>query len=436
MSADVQTYPEAAAQAVRNVHAQHPSPYYGYIRSGLNQKIYLFPQLEDARNWFGQHVQLQPDHEYAAVFAASNLQAPITGMEHFRRTAVGCVPIGNWWPFLAGLPLGALGGYFFHDPISKGVERLKTKMAGDPYVGGPWMDLAGQDDGGFSGGYSDGYSDGYRVGGPDYGGYADGYRDYSIGCPIGAEGDDAARRSTWPQTKALIQSAIDDVMREAANYPTEAYVWKLEAPSAPYAGSAPGSVIMAEGTTIVVPFSSQGEALNYLREVAQTRPVALALFERSSPHWPNPVAWRKSSEPDHASVIAQYVASRSATHASGVHMGADVYMGADTVMGAALAEVRRRAQQLADKRAGNVIGVIHTLKDGLWHTLAFRSSNDADDWLGTATSDPASYTYAAYYDKDDFQWPHPVNEKIGGARAPHRPGTVTRDRPATTSGAW
>jgi len=459
VGAEGQSYPEVAARAVQSVHAQNRSPLYGYIRSGVNQKIYLFPRLEDARAWFDQHVQLHPDHDYAAVFSASNLRAPIAGMEHFQRANVSGDHVGSLWPFLLGLPLGGLGGYFlrrWQEPAGTQVVPLREavrpllpgqqpapKTAGE-YVGGPWLDLVGQDLDGYNNGYG-GYSigcppgvGGYSIGcppgvggpwldltGQDYNDGDDGSGGYSVGCPPLVGAVDA-----WPQTKALIQSAIDDVTREAANHPAEAYVWVLDAPtSASYAGRTEGSVVTLEGTTNVVPFSSQGEALNYLREVAQTRPVALAMFERSSAHWPNPVAWRKSREPEHESVIAQRVANRSPTQTSGT------YTGADTMVGAAVDDVRRRAQALAERRAGNVIGVIHTSKDGLWHVLAFRTADDADDWLGTATQEPASYTYAAYYDKQDFQWPHPVNEKIGGTQAPSRPGSIRREV-GTTSGEW
>jgi hypothetical protein len=99
----------------------------------------------------------------------------------------------------------------------------------------------------------------------------------------------------------------------------------------------------------------------------------------------------------------------------------------------ALDDLRARAEALAAKRAGVVIGVIHTSRDGLWHTLAFRSEDDADDWLDTATQDPASYTYASYFNKSDPRfWPHAVIEKISGMRSP--PGTDIR-RPVT-SGRW
>ena len=419
VGADGQSYPEVAAAAVRSVHAQHRSPFYGYVRSGINQKIYLFPQLDDASAWFGQHVQLQPDHDYAAVFSAANLRGPIAGMEHFMRTTVGCVPnvgcdpqVGSWWPFLLGLPLGGLGGYALRrwqepDSAKELVPSLQDAVrpllppspapkVPDETVGGPWLDLVSPNYG-----YSDGYGESPLVGGPWF----------DI---VGAQADDDRRRS-WPQTKMLIESAISDVTSHAANYPAAAYVWTLDAPaSSPYAGRSPSSVVILEGTTNIVPFSSQGEALKYLREVAQTRPVALAMFERSSEHWPNPVAWRKSDQPDHESVIAQHVASKTPTQASGD------YIGADTVIGAAIDDVRRRAQTLANKRAGNVIGVIHTSKDGLWHTLAFRSADDADDWLNTATQDQNAYTYAAYFDKDGDSWPSPYIEKIGGVREPRR----------------
>jgi len=431
---DGQSYPEVASRAVRSIHAQRRSPYYGYVRSGINQRIYLFPRLEDARSWFSQHVQLQPDHDYAAVFSASNLSAPIAGMEHYMNTSVSGDHVGNWLPFVLGLPLGGVGGYFFRRwqestgralpflPASRfpapppAAPALPPAASGDPYVGGPWLDMVGQDYG--YGGYSDGYSDGYggysdSVGGPwlDIAGP-------SVGGPwldiVGAESDDAARRRSWPQTRALIQSAIDEVRGYASSYPTEAYVWVLHAPEAPTASRVPGAVVIMEGTTEVLPFSSQSLALDYLRQVAQTRPAALAMFERSSQHWPNPTAWRKSDDPEHAAVIAQHVASRSTTQASGA------YVGASTVIGAAIDDVRRRAQQLAERRAGDVIGTIHTSKDGLWHTLAFRSADDADDWLNTATQDQDAYTYAAYFDKEGDSWPSPYIEKIGGFREPIR----------------
>ena len=464
VGAEGQSYPEVASQTVRRIHSQQRSPLYGYLRSGIREKIYLFNLLEDARAWFDQHMRTQPDHDYAAVFSAANLSAPIAGMEHFNRTTVGCVPpyvgcdahVGNWWPFFLGLPLGGAAGYFlrrwqepesaraqvptlrdaarplFAPQASQAPAPPPPQSSGDPYVGGPWLDIVGQQYGDFgSFATADDYGYGYAdpavggpwldIAGPQVGGPWLDIAGPQVGGPwldiVGAQADDAARRRSWPQTKALIDSAIADVTSYATSFPAaEAYVWSLDAPvSGPYTSQS-GAIITPEGTTNVVPFSSQVEALKYLREVAQTKPVALAMFERSSPHWPNPIAWRKSDEPEHAQVIAQHVASRSPTQTSGT------YAGADTVIGAAIDDVRRRAQSLADRRAGNVIGVIHTSKDGLWHTLAFRTADDADDWLNTAAQDQASYTYAAYFDKEGDSWPAPYIEKIGGFRPARQTG--------------
>ena len=136
--------------------------------------------------------------------------------------------------------------------------------------------------------------------------------------------------------------------------------------------------------------------------------------------------WHKDDDPSYAGLIAQQIAkwATRATRTAGDY---------GTSIGTAIGDVRDRAQSLATRRAGDVVGVIHTSRDGLWHTLAFRSTDDADDWLGTATQDPAGYTYAAYYDKQDYSWPHPVNEKLGGAAAQARPGSTIRREIATTS---
>lgn len=462
VGAEGQSYPEVASRAVQSVHAQQRSPFYGYTRSGMNQKIYLFSRLEDARAWFDQ-AQIQPDFGYVAVFSAANLRAPITGMEHFASANVSGDQVGNWWPFLLGLPLGGLGGYFlrrwqeqnpgqalpFVPPGKLPPPQIPQtavppppptapKTSGDPwlthqnlvgqdegyddgngyavgcppYVGGPWLDLVGQDYG-----YDVGQDEDYD--GDE--GYGDGY---SIGCPpwVGAS-------RPYAQTKALIDAAIAEVQRMDASYPAAVYVWRLDAPStSPYGGRAESSVIMTAPTTIVAPFSSQAEGLKYLREAAQSRPVALAMFERSSRHWPNPIAWRTGDQPQDEQVIAQHISSQAPpTQSSGT------YAGAETGVDSAVNEVRRRAQQLAERRAGNVIGVIHTSKDNLWHVIAFRSADDADDWLNTATQDQNAYTYAAYFDKEGDSWPQPYIEKIGGFR---QPKSSQRFRRAGTVGEW
>jgi hypothetical protein len=232
---------------------------------------------------------------------------------------------------------------------------------------------------------------------------------------------DVARRRSWPQTQALIQSAIREVQDANAQAPSQAYVWSLDPPGP---SSMPG--VEMTGTTMIVPFSSHAQALDYMRERIQTPHVALALFDTSM-RWPNPTNWTKSDEPAYEPLIAQQVARYQSARMAGDYSSR-------TTVGAALDDVRRRAQSLAERRAGSVVGVIHTSKDGLWHTLAFRTSDDADDWLGTATHDPAAYTYAAYYDKDDYSWPHAVNEKIGGARPAAQAGPPIRRDVATTSG--
>lgn len=248
-------------------------------------------------------------------------------------------------------------------------------------IGGPWLDIADPDLG-----------CGYTIGGP--------WLDI-----VGAQVNDRARRREWPQTKALIHSAINEV-RDMANWrPAGAYVWSLDPPSA-----SPSPHLTLEGVTNIEAFATPAEALDYMRQRIQTPHVALAIFDRRGSHWPNPTNWTKSDDPAYESVIAQQIERAAPTRMAG-------YIGAAAPqLSVVLDDVRARAGSIANKRAGSVVGVIHTTKDGLWHALAFSDSDAADDWLGLATQDPAAYTYAAYFDKEDFQWPHPVNEKIGGPR--------------------
>jgi hypothetical protein len=487
--ADPQSYQQAASRAIKSVHGQANSPFYGYLRTGNAQKIYLFPLQNDVAAWFSTVSQTYPDHDYAAVFSSMNLDTPVPGLEHFasQGTTVGCgcphagATVGNWLPLALGLPLAGVAGYFLRRWQEQNPGRTlplipagtlqppkipPTAMASTPSMGhgivgnplpdneygygypriGQWVDIVGQ--GAPAPLLSDYLSYGMPLGSltPQERALIDDIgtrvRDF-LTTPIeqlppeqqqlahalvGASA--SAAPSSWPQTKALIDAAIGDIQGYVASYPTAAaYVWTLDAPSrGPYTGSTPGSVVMLDGTTNIVPFSSQPEALAYLREVAQTHPVAMAMFERSSPHWPNPTAWRKSDSPDDAPLIAQFVASRApgSTQMSGTYAGA--------VIGSAIDDVRARAQDLAAKRDGAVVGVIHTSQDGLWHTIAFRSLDDADDWFGSATQNAATYTYAAYFDKNDVQWPYPINEKIGGAPPPRPAGEPIRRDVATTSG--
>ncbi|HMG13454.1 MAG TPA: hypothetical protein VK571_09770 [Gemmatimonadaceae bacterium] len=279
----------------------------------------------------------------------------------------------------------------FHTAIAE--TGSAVKVSGDWYnieepsyaVGGPWLDIADPD--------------------PDWG--------YTIGGPwvdiVGAQVNDHSRRRAWPQTRALIHSAINEVSDMANWRPAGAYVWSLDPPSA-----SPSPHIVLEGITSIEAFASPAEALDHMRQRIQTPHVALAIFDRRSAHWPNPTNWTKSDDPAYEPVIAQHIQRAAPTRTAGSYVGGDVPW--QTTIGAALDDVRARARSIANKRAGSVVGVIHTTKDGLWHALAFSDTDAADDWLGLAAQDPVAYTYAAYYDKEDFQWPHPVNEKIGGTR--------------------
>jgi len=419
------SYPEVASRAVMHAAQQAPSPLYGYYRLGGQQKVYLFGAITDAQQWIGSIVHGQSPYEYVAVFSASDLSRPVPGLESFSHAAVSGTYVGQLLPFLLGLPLGGAAGYFLRrwqedNPgralpgVPAGVLKAPNvppavpKTSGDyvggpwldiaaPYVGGPWLDVIGPQVGGpwldiepimpYGADIADPWLP--WLAGDTYAGASYGYdRPYHVE-------SEADRRRRWPQTRALIESAKREAVDFNASYPAAALVWSLDS-------SGPSSVPGAQmtGTTMTMPFSSYAEALDYMRSRMQTPHVALALFDTASPHWPNPVSWTKSDDP----VSAQIIAERTGTVPR-----------VSAAVGSAIDDVRDRAQSLAARREGDVIGVIHTSTDGLWHTLAFRSSDDADDWLGTATQDPAAFTYAAYYDKQDFSWPHPVNEKVGGS---------------------
>lgn len=444
-----QSYPAAAARAVRQVHPQNPSPVYGYLRAGLQQKIYLFQALDDARGWVTMLPRGQEPYDYAAVFVATDLTQPVRGLESFSSPASsGDTHVGQLLPFFLGLPFGALGGYFFRKwqegrlgqgPLRISPDEVPTpvipelpsgpmKISGDYAVGGPWYDMESA---------GDPWLDVPPVVGCPHDDSLDqdDDNDYTIGGPwldvIGVQEDDRARRLSWPQTRGLIQSAIQEVTDASRMAPAGAYVWSLE-PASPEAFS-PTARITLEGTTYIESFPSVADALEYMRSRIQTPHVALALFDPRSRHWPNPTNWTKSNDPIYEPVIAQQAAKYAPVRAAGAYVGA---IPRAPTIGTALNEVRTRAQSIANKREGRVIGVIHTTKDGLWHALAFSTSDDADDWFGTSTEDPSSYTYAAYYDKDDYLWPHPLNEKIGGARTPARLGRPIRRAPGTIAGAW
>ena len=548
------SYPEVAARAVANAAQQSPSPVYGYHRAGAQQKVYLFGTIADAHGWFAAIAQGQAQpYDYVAVFAATDLTRPVAGLESFGHTVVsGDAYVGNMLPFFLGLPLGALGGYFYGGWRERNPGKWIPGISGDPYVGGPWVDLAAPVVGGpwvdlaspvvggpwldidapIVGGpwldiaspvvggpwldieapivgwdhhhklhhthagpitspeqlaasspgpvtsFSDPwastapspeqslyeqadilfwqrtkYKVGERLNPADpqdaammpawHAAYADVVAAHAGGAPqvaawlemitpydnpflawrasVGTSTYDrphhveseAERRRRWPQTQALIESAKREVRDYQAQYPAVAWVWSLD-PSGP--STVPG--VELGGTTVVTPFSSYAQALDFMRSRIQTPHVALAAFDTASPHWPNPMNWTKSDDPAYEPIIAQRVAS--GPRVAGAYGG--------TSIGLAIDDVRARAKALAARRAGDVIGVIHTPKDDHWHSLAFQSEDDADDWLNSATLNQETYTYAAYFNKKDATWPNPVIEKIGGYAKPpiKRPPSQTR----------
>jgi hypothetical protein len=477
------SYPEVAARVVRDASQQNPSMAYGYFRAPVDgishQRVYLFNSLDEARGWLTSlvHSAAQP-YDYVAVFAPPDLSQPVPGLENFGHTMVGGLPqVGGVWPFLLGLPLGGLGGYLYRgwkdqhpgqwipglpvppdrrpqvaggpwlDVIGPQVGGpwldvvgpqvggpwvdVDDMAASQPYVGGPWLDVVGPQVGGpwldvddMTGGQPYVGGPWLDVMGPQVGGpwvdvddmaasqpYVGGpWLDVmgpQVGGPwvdvMGAEVDVRERRRAWAQTSALIESAKRDVLDAQSRAPAVAWVWSFDVPD-PFSGRA----------TELLPFPSvaQAEAYMYDRRL-QTPSIAMALFDsRATRHWPNPVRWHKSDDPSYEPLIAQRVAEYAPTRTAGD------YGRRSTSIGSALSDVRDRAQSIAGKRTGDVVGVFHATKDGLWHALAFANEDDADDWL--ETQDPGSFTYAAYFDKNDATWPRPVLEKIGGFRAPAR----------------
>jgi hypothetical protein len=255
---------------------------------------------------------------------------------------------------------------------------VESMPGNQPYVGGPWLDLTGP-----------------QVGGP----WVD---------LMGAEMDVREQRRAWLQTRGLIESAKRDVIDAQARTPATAWVWSFDA-----SDTFPGRTTELFATQ-VTPFSSVAQAQTYMYERLQMPHIALALFDtRAARHWPNPVRWNKSDDPSYEPLIAQRVAEYASTRLAGDYSGRRA-----TSIGSALSDVRDRAQSIASKRAGDVVGVFHATKDKLWHALAFANEEDADDWL--ETQEPSSFTYAAYFNKNDATWPQAVLEKIGGFRAPSK----------------
>jgi hypothetical protein len=403
----------AAIHAVTDAHHQRPSPVYGYVRLGPRQKVLLFGSVDQARGWYDQREHFEPGHDYAAVFDAANLHAPVfedVGVAVAGVAAASGDPsIGHWFlPLALGLPAGALGGYYYRKWQEAHPGKIIPFISGDAAVGAaPWHSIE-------------------DVGGPQFlqrGPWVD---------IVGATADtDFARRRAWPRTRALIQSATREVLdRDRTTephletaYPVDpygqaltAYVWSLD----------------AYGVTHAVPFASYGEALAHYRDLAQGELAALAVFDKMSPHWPNPVGWHKSDNPVHEGAIAQQIARHTphAAHVSGEAVGAWPWheiVGASpwyTVVGADLDVLRRQAKAAAEewmrvkksegKRHARVLGVL--LLPGVREPrfMAFSSDDLAFDWFDRATSDPSRFVYAAYYDTEAPFAPVQLNESVGG----------------------
>jgi hypothetical protein len=94
-----------------------------------------------------------------------------------------------------------------------------------------------------------------------------------------------------------------------------------------------------------------------------------------------------------------------------------------TIVGASIDVFRKQAQAAAKEMTGRVIGVRRDAANQ-WQLETFSSVDAADNWFAVATAEPALFTYAAYFDKGDPLFPHPLNEAIGGARAPSSRGSA------------
>jgi hypothetical protein len=382
----IESYRAVASQAVRNAHHQRPAPVFGYLRAGTHQKVYLFNTLDEAHAWY---VQLEPGYDYAAMFGA-DLHVPIT--EDLGGAIVSgdsSTEVGHWLlPLALGVPAGAYGGY-----------RYREWQEAHPGKIIPW---------------------------------------------IGAQADsDVARRHAWPRTQLLIQSAIHNVLEwdqkkpdewdeyglydaRTSGAPVGAYVWHL-------------GPLGAAGAL----FSTYDEALAHMRDAIHTDHAALALFDKMSPHWPNPVNWTKNDDPTHESAIAAQIAhSAPLTSANKAAFAAQVAQARQRaqamrtagwvdmiggapwyeIVGAAIDVLRKQAQAAAEEMPGRVVGILRDAQNQ-WKLKSFHDADDADDWFAHSTRNAASYTYAAYFDKDDPLFPHPLNEKIGGARASSVPGS-------------
>lgn len=110
------------------------------------------------------------------------------------------------------------------------------------------------------------------------------------------------------QARALIQSATREAVSSQARIhqlnpnvqPPAFYVWKLVA--APEEEGGPPSYANMNFLT------SREEAFDYARRLNQSPAVvATAVFQPTSRHWPNPIAWSQSRSPNHQWAIDRYL---------------------------------------------------------------------------------------------------------------------------------
>lgn len=393
----VAQYRHAAVAAVARAAQQFSSPIYGYFRTGIHEHVPLFTSIDEVHAYQDAH----PGYDYAAIFVAPNLTTPVDENLGASVPVSGDASVGHWLlPLLMGLPVGALGGYYYR----KWQESHPGKWL--PWVSGawvgaqPWVNLLGQGD---------------RISQPSVGApWVDlvGASAYSPGSVI----EQASRRVLGPGPRmpgaevasrrrghALIDSAIQEVLGNDSG--AAAYVWYLD----------------PTGGTQTIPFPSYPDALDYNRGmIAQDNLVAVGVFDRSSPHWPNPVGWHTSGIPDYEGVIAAQIARHG--HPAVAGQWVDIVGQASAAeITAAIDTLRTQARETAKEKTGRVVGVAlrgeNRFDPRAWEVKTFRSPELAEDWYERVTGDPRAFLYAAYYDMTGPLAPVQLAEGVGGALA-------------------
>ena len=375
----------AAHEAVwhkREADGDNMAPIYLYIDRGGHGHVTGHQTVDDVMA-YAPNLAALPGFRYAAAFHAGPWNLEFEGEATAERPVLASgdvVGTEPWVDIIGAEPVGAYPWASIHD---LGAPRFVQR--------GPWLDIVGTEP------------------------WVDIVGTEPWVDIIGADAD-VERRRTWPRTRALIRSAMREVIdsdRRGWEVPWDVtgYVWSLN----------------SDGTTSINPSWSPDAALAFFRETAYTRqPVAQALFDKTSSHWPNPVSWIKNPDPAFEGVIAQQVARHAPPRTAGD--GASPWtpdsfspLSGRSIVGEALDVLRRQAKIAADELPARVIGVRRD-SGNRWQLKQFHSADDADDWFGRVTRDPASFTYAAYFDKGDILYPDPLNEKIGGARMRSLPG--------------